>query len=51
MSKNEKEDFVFEKFKKNLSKELVKRFGQEYVDEHVKIINFSETGTGEKNDE
>jgi|TARA_B100001939_G_scaffold73161_1_gene61329 sulfur relay (sulfurtransferase) DsrC/TusE family protein len=49
MNKNEKGDLVFEKWKKNLSKELAKRFGQEYVDEHIKIINFSETGTGEKN--
>ena len=50
MNQNEKEDSLdFNKFKKDLSKELVKRFGQEYVDEHIKIINFSETGTGEKN--
>ena len=48
---DKKEDSLdFNKFKKDLSKELVKRFGQEYVDEHIKIINFSETGTGEKNE-
>ena len=48
---DKKEDSLdFNKFKKDLSKELVKRFGQEYVDEHIKIINFSETETGEKNE-